>query len=117
MMQRAFASLQIRLQRCNSHSSVGTNPAIEGKYLHGSIGSAIYVYGSVDTGIQYTWSVISGKKTTGAPNGNLLIVAENLIIDRFKTRYTLEIEISQFISGARFQFNKADIVVGTGMTG
>ena len=117
IMQRGFACLQIRLHTCNSNSSVGTNPAIEGTYLHRPIGSAIYVYGSADAGLEYSWSLNFGKTVNGTPNGNLLIAAENLITDRFSTPYTLEVDIVQAISGTRFQFNKADVVVGTRMTG
>ena len=69
--------------------------------------------------MEYSWSLDFGKKTKGTPNGDLLIVAENLDIDHFWTPHThgLEIDTAQFISGTRFQFNKADVVVGTGMTG
>ena len=63
--------------------------------------------------MEYTWTLLSGEKINGTQNGNLLIVAENLTEDYHR----LEIEIAQFISGARFQFNKADIVVETGMAG
>jgi hypothetical protein len=67
--------------------------------------------------MQYTWSLNSAKKTTGKPSGTLLIAAENLKLDRFRSHFTLEIDIAQFASGARFQFNKADVVAGTGMIG
>ena len=67
--------------------------------------------------MEYTWSLNYGTKTTGKPSGNLLLAAENLKLDRYSTHFTLEINLTQFKSGARFQFNKADIVVGTGMTG
>ena len=66
--------------------------------------------------MEYSWSLNSGNKINGTPSGNLLFMAENLINDRWYP-YTLKINIAQFISGARFQFNKADIVMGTGMTG
>jgi len=85
---------------------------------HPSIGSAIYVYGSADDGIRYTWSINDGKSTDGKPNGNLLIAAENLKLDPFYySSFSLEIKVAQFAPGARFQFGKADVVVGTGMTG
>jgi len=67
--------------------------------------------------MEYTWSLNYDTKTTGKPNGNLLIAAENLKLDRYRTHLTLEINLAQFTSAARFLFNKADVVVGTGMTG
>ena len=71
--------------------------------------------------MEYTWSLLSRSKTNGKPNGNLLIAAENLKLDpyrdAFRESFTLEIVLTQFKSGARFQFNKADVIVGTGMTG
>jgi len=81
------------------------------------IGSAIYVYGTVDEGMQYSWSLNYAKKGVGTPNGNLLIAAEDLKLDRFRSESTLEITLTQFATGARFQFTKADIVVGTGVIG
>ena len=84
---------------------------------HPSIGSAIYVYGSADEGMRYTWSLNHDGTTDGKPNGNLLIAAENLKLNSFYSSFSLEIKIAQFAPGARFQFGKADVVVGTGMTG
>jgi hypothetical protein len=66
--------------------------------------------------MEYTWS-FNSTKMTGQPNGNLLIAAENLTPERFKPYFTLQIDVVQFTPGARFQFSKADIMVGTGMTG
>jgi hypothetical protein len=80
------------------------------------IGTAIYVYGSVDEGMQYAYSLNSAKKTVGIPNGNLLISIEGLKLER-RTHFTLGIDLTQFAAGARFQFNKADVVVGTGLIG
>ena len=87
--------------------------------MHGSTGSAIYVYGSVDAGIEYTWTLGSNGWINGTANGNLLIMVDDINHGIHFPPYSqfLRIEITQFISGARFQFNKADIVVGTGMTG
>jgi hypothetical protein len=79
-------------------------------------GTAIYVYGSTGAGIVYTWSLNYGTKTTGRPNGNLLIAAENLTLDGLRAVFTLEI-VLEYTPGSRFQFSKADVVVGTGMTG
>jgi len=84
---------------------------------HPSIGSAIYVYGSADDGIRYNWTINHGETTDGKPNGNLLIAAENLKLNSFYSSFSLEIKVAQFAPGARFQFGKADVVVGTGMTG
>ena len=67
--------------------------------------------------MQYTWSLDYGTNTAGKPNGNVLIAAENLQLRPFMSSFMLEIDISQFKSGARFQFSKADVVAGTGMTG
>ena len=67
--------------------------------------------------MQYSWSLNDAKKTIGQPNGTLLIAAENLKLDRFSTSFTLEISLTQFGAGKRFQFNKADVVVGTGVIG
>lgn len=82
-----------------------------------SIGNAIYIYGSVDDGMQYSWSLNYAKKTIGQPNGALLIAAENLKLDKFRNYFTLEISLTQFGAEKRFKFNKADVVVGTGMIG
>jgi hypothetical protein len=81
------------------------------------IGNALYLYGSVDEGMQYAYSLNYAKKTTGTPNGNLLLALENLKLDRYRDHFTLDIALTQFAAGARFQFNKADVVVGTGVTG
>jgi len=67
--------------------------------------------------MEYTWSLNSGSKTTGKPNGNILIAVENLKLENYRTYFMLEIKLAQFTSGARFQFSKADITAGTGMTG
>ena len=67
--------------------------------------------------MQYSWSLNDAKKTIGQPNGTLLIAAENLKLDDFSPSFTLEISLTQFGAGKRFQFNKADVVVGTGMIG
>lgn len=116
-VQMAFMSPRIRPHQCDSISLVGVYSAAEGPCWNSSIGSAIYVYGNVDEGMQYTWSLNYAKKTTGIPNGSLLIAAENLKLERSRTHFTLDITITQFAAGARFQFNKADVVVGTGMIG
>ena len=70
--------------------------------------------------MEYSWSLNSFKdRTYGTPNGNLLIGVDNInkLSDGLPYAYTLDIEIAQFKPGARFQFNKADVVVETGMTG
>jgi len=67
--------------------------------------------------MKYTWSLNYRRTTTGKPNGNLLIAAENVKPDPFWGCSTLEIYLTQIKSAARFQFNKADVIVGTGMTG
>jgi hypothetical protein len=67
--------------------------------------------------MEYTWSLDYGTKTTGKPNGNVLLAIENLKLASYSTHFTLEIDLTQFGSGATFQFSKADVVVGTGMTG
>jgi hypothetical protein len=80
-------------------------------------GNAIYVYGSVDKGIYYSWAVNSSMRWDGKPNGNLLIAAEDLKFDESGYPHKLDIIVHPMKSGARFQFNKADAVLGTGMTG
>jgi len=77
----------------------------------------MYLYGSADEGMEYVWSLDSGPKTTGKPNGNILIAAENLKPGPYDTSFRLEVVLTQFKSGARFQVNKADVIFGTGMTG
>ena len=67
--------------------------------------------------MQYSWSINYGPSTDGKPNGTLLIVAENLEPSYFFSSFSLVIKVAQFAPGARFQFSKADVVVGTGMTG
>ena len=67
--------------------------------------------------MQYSWSVNDAKKTIGQPNGTLLIAAENLKLEDFSPSFSLEISLTQFGAGKRFQFNKADVVVGTGVIG
>jgi len=67
--------------------------------------------------MEYTWSLNNGTKTNGTPNGNLLIAAENLKLNGTKTNFTLEIVLAQVTPAARFQFSKADVIVGTGITG
>jgi len=67
--------------------------------------------------MEYTWSLDYGAKTKGKPNGNLLLAIENLKLDRYSTQFKLDIKLAQFAFGARFQFSKADVVVGTGLTG
>ncbi len=67
--------------------------------------------------MQYSYSLNYAKKTTGLPKGTLLIAIENLKPDKFRDHFTLEITLAQFAAGARFQFSKADVVVGTGMIG
>ena len=67
--------------------------------------------------MDYTWSLNYATNTKGKANGNLLIAAENLKLGTDSKYFTLEIDLAQFKSGARFQFSKADVVVGTGMTG
>lgn len=67
--------------------------------------------------MQYSWSLNYARKTTGQPSGTLLIAADNLKLDKFRDYFTLEITLTQFAAGARFQFSKADVVVGTGMIG
>jgi hypothetical protein len=79
------------------------------------IGSAIYVFGSVDQGMNYSWSLGSGT-TPGTPRGDLLIHAEGFSLTTYRSDFTLTISLSQYVSGARFQFSRADIVVGTGMS-
>ena len=67
--------------------------------------------------MQYSWGLNYAKKAIGQPNGALLIAAENLKLDKYRNYFTLEISLTQFGAGKRFQFNKADVVVGTGMIG
>jgi hypothetical protein len=67
--------------------------------------------------MQYTWSLDYNPGTKGTPNGNLLIAAENLRVEPFGSYITLEIDLAQFTSGAQFQFSKADVILGTGLTG
>jgi len=67
--------------------------------------------------MEYAWYLDYDKKVIGKPNGNLLIAVENLKLDQYKTQHKLEIDLTQFKSTARFQFSKADVVVGTGVTG
>jgi len=59
--------------------------------------------------MEYTWFLDYDTKTIGKPNGNLLIAVENLKLDQYKTQHTLEIDLTQFKSTARFQFSKADV--------
>jgi len=67
--------------------------------------------------MEYTWSLNYGTKTNGKPNGNLLIAVENLKLEKYRKQFTLEITLTQFNAAARFRFNKADVIVGTGVTG
>src|SRR5260370_32260752 len=65
--------------------------------------------------MDYTWTVESSLYYTsgtkkGTPNGDLLISAHEI-------GFTPEIALAQFTSGARFQFSKAGVTSGTGLTG
>ena len=68
--------------------------------------------------MKYSWSIDNVINTDGKPNGTLLIAVENLTPEDLLASYSsLLTTVAQFAPGARFQFSKADVVGGTGMTG
>jgi hypothetical protein len=69
-------------------------PLDRGRMLTSVTVTAIYVYGSAEARMKYTWSLNYGTKTTGRPNGNLIIAAENLRLDRFRSYFTFQIGIA-----------------------